>query len=273
MKNTAINKAFARVGDIRIAYQVSGEGPPLICSHPMGWDQSLWDDHRDFFSRHFTLITFDQRGSGDSTHPEFSEHEDSPYTTQGFGDDLCAVLDALNIDKAHVMGYSMGAVSALQFATTAPARVDKLVLVSAMASRLPEDIIKRARQVEDVLDSEGLEKTYEFYFSGSMFEGEASKSSFRPKIEKVMRKATPHGFKGCFRVTIDRPSLIERLGMISSATLVLAGERDRHYVSEAERLVERIENAQQIIMPDSGHALTAQQPRNFENAVLSFLNE
>ena len=258
----------AKVDGISIAYQVSGQGPPLICGHAMGWDKSLWNDHRAALSEYFTLITFDQRGAGDSDHPTEAE----AYTPLAFSRDLRAVLDALNISKANVLGYSMGAISALNFAIALPDRVDRLILVSAMASKLPDKIIERAKQVEQVVIENSMSDAYSYYFSGPMFEGMLNKDDIADKMRDVIAKATKPGFLGCFKVTIERESIVDRLDQITAPTLIMAGERDVHYVEEAELLLERIANSEIKVIKDAGHALTVQQQQIFEDGVIEFLS-
>lgn len=269
---TEITRGIALAGGVRIAYQVSGQGPALACCHAMAWDHTLWDQHRECFARTHQVITFDQRGSGDSDHPLFVDGEDDFYSTDSFGEDLRAVLDALKIETASILGYSMGAISALKFSTRWPQRVERLILVSAMASRLPEEIIQRARTIEDSLARDGLTKTYELYFSGPLFEGAADKVIFRQNMQRVIDKATAHGFQGCFRVTIDRPSMIKELKNISAPTLIMVGERDKYYVIEAALLVDKIPNAKKRVMKNAGHALTSQVKDAFEAEVMLFLN-
>ena len=271
MKEENIQRGFAETGAVKIAFQTSGDGPPLVCCHAMGWDHTLWDDHRDRFSSAHQLITFDQRGSGDSDHPLFIQGDKSSYSAESFGEDLRAVLDALDIEKAAILGYSMGAASALSFSTQWPKRVERLVLVSAMASRLPEAIIQRAKVIEAILEGDGLVKAYDFYFSGPLFEGESDKPKFKKQIKSVVEKATSHGFQGCFRVTIDRPSMIDALKNIQAPTLVIVGERDKHYMTEADLLVAHISGAKKFVVKNSGHALTVQSPDIFESEVLTFL--
>ncbi len=255
-----------------IAYQVSGDGPALVCCHAMASDQSMWDQHRDAFSRSHTLITFDQRGSGDSGHPPFIEGPGSSYTVETFGKDLKAVLDALGIARASVLGFSMGAVAALSFATRWPDRVERLVLASAMASRLPQVIIDRGRLVEKMLETQGIAETYDFYFSGALFDGLWGKSEVRQQLAHARSKATSHGFRGCFRVTIDRPSMVERLMRIQCPTLIMVGENDTHYLAEAELLEQIIPGAQRVVMPGLGHPMAIQDPVAFDAQVMTFLS-
>ncbi len=272
MNKSSVKYGNAWAGDIRIAYQISGDGPSLVCCHAMGWDHTLWDMHRGRLSSTHQLITFDQRGSGDSDHPPLLVGAKHAYTIDTFGEDLRAVLDELGIEKAQILGYSMGAVAALRFATKTPERVERLILVSTMASRLPEEIIKRAKSVEKILKREGLKETYKFYFSGPLFDGACDNDDFNKQIECILKKATPHGFLGCFHVTIDRPSMVNELHKITAPTLILVGERDRHYLVEADLLSEKIPNARKFIVKNAGHALTLQEPSVFEDEVMKFIS-
>jgi pimeloyl-ACP methyl ester carboxylesterase len=260
------------VDGVRIAYQVSGQGPALVCCHAMANDHRMYDLHRDSFSESHTVVTFDQRGSGDSDHPHFEEGSNSLYTVEKFGDDLKAVLDDLGIKQASIVGFSMGAVAALSFCTRWPDRVERLVLASAMASRLPQPIIDRARLVEQVLDKSGLDEAYDFYFSGMLFDGLLESRGFHETIALFREKATPQGFKGCFRVTIDRPSLIDALSVIQCPTLILVGETDTHYLPEAELLERTISNAKKVVMTGVGHAMCVQDAEAFEAEIMAFVS-
>ena len=257
---------------VRIAYQISGSGPALVACHAMACDHRMYDQHRAAFSKAHTFITFDQRGAGDSDHPPFVEGVDSQYSVVTFGEDLKAVLDQLGIERANVLGFSMGAVAALSFTTKWPDRVERLVLVSAMASRLPQAIIDQARLVESMLDNKGINQTYDFYFSGALFDGLLKNKAFKEQIALSREKATLHGFKGCFRVTIDRPSLVERLSNIKCPTLILVGENDTHYLAEAELMERTIANAKRVVMLGVGHPMAAQDPEAFENEIMAFLS-
>jgi pimeloyl-ACP methyl ester carboxylesterase len=256
-------------GNVRIAWQSSGSGPALICCHAFGADHTLWDRHRACFSQHHQLVTFDQRGCGDSDHPEYRPGSEDPYTINTFAADLRAVMDHLGIERASVLGYSMGAATALRFATRWPERVERLILVSAMASRLPEEIIRRARSVEQVLAQEGLEKTYAYYFSGPLFAG-IGEDAMR-ETAQMAKKASVQGFSGSFRVTIDRPSLANELYKISAPTLILVGEQDHHYLAEAQLMAQRIPDARSVVVKHAGHGMNVQVPAVFESAVMDFL--
>jgi pimeloyl-ACP methyl ester carboxylesterase len=256
---------------VRIAYETIGEGPPLICCHAFAVDRSMWQPQLERFAQGRRVITFDQRGSGASDHPADEGGQADAYTLDAFADDVRAVLDDLGIERAQVLGLSMGAATAMRFSVRWPKRVERLVLASAMASRLPEKIIERARALLDVLERKGLEEAYRFYFSGALFKGLAQEGELPPMIASLSAQATPNGFRGCYRVTIDRPSMTEELSRIEAPTLILVGEHDVHYLDEADRMQQRIPTARKVVMPGVGHAMSTESPDAFSDEVLRFL--
>jgi pimeloyl-ACP methyl ester carboxylesterase len=231
----------------------------------------MWAPQIACFARTHRVVTFDQRGGGESDHPVPTAGKSDPYTIDTFAEDLRGVLDDLGIRRARILGLSMGGATALRFATRWPERVEGLVLASTMASRLPEQIIERAREVERVLDRSGLREAFRFYFNGPLFKGVTRSSRYEAQVEAWAACATPHGFGGSYRVTIDRPSMIEELDRIHAPTLILVGERDTLYLEEAERMARRIRGARKLIMKGVGHAMSVEAPQAFADEVTRFL--
>jgi pimeloyl-ACP methyl ester carboxylesterase len=102
-------------------YDVRGSGPPVVLLHAGGVDLGMWDPQVGPFARSFRVIRYDARAHGRSTAPG------GPYSTV---EDLRLLLDRLGVQRAHLVGISMGAGVALNFAITYPQRVSKLALVS-----------------------------------------------------------------------------------------------------------------------------------------------
>jgi pimeloyl-ACP methyl ester carboxylesterase len=260
------------VDGVRIVYETLGDGPPLVCCHAFAVDRTMWNLQRDRFSESHRLITFDQRGSGQSDHPSCVAGEPDPYTIDTFANDLRGVLDHLGIEKARILGLSMGAATALRFATRWPERVDRLVLTSAMASRLPDEIIERAQKVLRILEAEGVAEAYRLYFGGPLFDGLGEHGAAGIDLEGIARNATLDGFRGCFRVTIDRPSVVDQLHRITAPSLVLVGANDIHYLEEAELMSGEIPHARKVILDGVGHAMSAEAPELFADEVLGFIS-
>ena len=264
---------IARAGEVRVVYERRGAGPPLVLCHAFGVDRAMWDPQVEAFIATHEVITFDQRGCGESDHPVPREHEPDPYTIDTFSEDLAAVLDDLGSARARILGESMGGATALRFAIRWPERVEALILVSTMASRLHGKIVERAREVERIAAERGLAEAVRFYFRGPLLAGVPQGPAWEAQIERWVAAATPQGFLGTYRVTIDRPSMTDALGEIQVPTLILVGEKDALYLGDAELMRRGIPGARKIVMPGVGHAINVEDPAGFEREVLAFLRE
>ncbi|HNO65923.1 MAG TPA: alpha/beta hydrolase, partial [Tepidiformaceae bacterium] len=113
--------------DIITYYEEAGSGRPLVLIRGLGSDLQAWSLQVPELAKHFRVITYDNRGAGRTGAP------DKPYTIAGMADDLAALLDALDIPTACILGYSMGGMIAQEFALKHPARVEKLILLGTSA--------------------------------------------------------------------------------------------------------------------------------------------
>jgi len=118
----------AEIGDIQINYEEYGQGTPLMMVLGLGQDLKTWGFQIPEFSEHFRVIVFDNRDSGKSTRPR------EAYTTEAMARDTIGLMDFLEIDRAHLLGTSMGGMIAQQIAHTAPERVIGLILASTTSS-------------------------------------------------------------------------------------------------------------------------------------------
>ena len=122
-----------------------------------------------------------------------------------------------------------------------------------------------------MLERDGVRAAYDFYFGGQLFAGAREGDGFVVDMDAMAERATPHGFRGCFRVTIDRPSMIEDLHRISAPTLVVVGGNDVHYLDEAVLMADSIPDARRVVLDGLGHAMSVEAPERFAETVLGFL--
>ena len=124
IQNITVKKVH--VGDIEIAYKMFGNGEPILLISGSSSDMNDWQPSilRDFSLNH-TVIVFDSRGIGNTTTGS------KPYTTEQLANDTAGLLDALKIQKADVLGYSLGSFVAQQLTVSHPEKVNRLVLVAA----------------------------------------------------------------------------------------------------------------------------------------------
>ena len=133
---------YARVGDLRLAYQQWGEGPPLliipdlVSNVEVAWEHELYRRTLEHFGKHMTCVWFDKRGIG------MSDRFDEAPTPQQRTDDILAVMDKVGWERAHVLGTSEGAVMGQLFAADCPGRVESLTAINTFVppryvSRIP----------------------------------------------------------------------------------------------------------------------------------------
>ena len=114
----------ATVGDIELAYRVTGRGKPVVLIHGLACGQRMWFHQRRKLSDRHTVVTYDQRGHGHSDAPD----DASRYSGAHLSRDLAGIVDALNFDKFAIVGFSMGGGPALALAAARPERITHLVL-------------------------------------------------------------------------------------------------------------------------------------------------
>ena len=213
----------------------------------------------------YRTVRYDLRPFGESTVP------DQPYKTT---DDLLAVMDALKIERAHLMGHSFGGGVAIDFALAHPARVASLVLVNSgvTGAAMPADEQKEAMQVF-VSARESEAKAVEAWLGLGLW----SASRERPEVMKAIERSTaPNAAR--FRMAAPpfapiTPPAIDRLSEIrSAATLVVTGDRDTPgNRAGSDALAKGIPGARLVVIPGADHAVPIGWAKELNEAVLAFL--
>lgn len=126
-----MSEKFAEVNGIKICYEIEGNGYHVFLVHGFGSKKESWMAQFPVLCKKFKVIRFDNRGAGKSDRP------DMPYTMEMFVEDIRALMDFLNIVKAHLIGFSLGGTILQHFALKYPERVNKLVLINSIA-KIPE---------------------------------------------------------------------------------------------------------------------------------------
>ncbi len=261
------------VDGIRLYYEVTGDGPPVVFVHEFGGDLRSWEPQVRYLSRFFTCITFNARGYPPSDVPE----DPAAYSQEIFTRDIASVLDALEIGQAHVVGLSMGSVSTLDFAIRFPAMARSIVLCGcgygSVAEQRPAWLANNAAMAEAIEGN--ATATAERYAAG------ATRVQFREKDPRGwgeflagLKALDPKGaaltLKG---VQASRPSLFdleEKLQALSMPVLVVVGDEDEPALEPALFLKRRIRRAGLWVFPRTGHAVNAEEPALFNQSLLAF---
>jgi pimeloyl-ACP methyl ester carboxylesterase len=233
----------------------------VVLLHGGVLDRRMWDREADAWASRFRVVRYDLRGMGKS--PDVT----GPFST---ADDLAAVLDAVGAPRAHLVGLSLGAGVALDFALTRPERVDRLVLAGpfpggARVSELPPglDSLMAAAGRGDV------ERAAALAAGMPAFAAPPDKAEWVRSL--VMANAR------LFRQspTAERrlqPPAMARLNEVRVPTLVIVGDRDsRDILVAADSLTVSIRDAQRVTVPGAGHLVNVWAPDAFTSAVTRFL--
>lgn len=119
-------KDYAKVDGIKVCYEIRGKGEPVILVHGFGGNKEGWIAQWNPLSEHFKVVRFDNRNGGESDRPN------QPNTMEMLADDIRGLMDYLKIDKANVIGWSMGGIIVQKFALKYPDRLNKVVLINTV---------------------------------------------------------------------------------------------------------------------------------------------
>jgi pimeloyl-ACP methyl ester carboxylesterase len=247
-----------QVGEGQVRLLRAGSGPPLLFLHAAGGGG--WMPFLDALAQHFEVLAPD--------HPGFDESE---TTDENEGiDDLVyhylRLLDALGIEKAVVVGASLGGWIAAELAVHSPQRVERLVLMSPAGLRIPEapptDLF--------FLPPEKLVPT--LFHDPAVAEG---LFPAEPSVDDIMRayRNNTAFARYAWRPFLNDPKLERRLYRVTAPTLVIWPDDDQVIPrAHAERYAERIAGARLEVIPECGHALYGEKPQEITAAVLAFTN-
>jgi pimeloyl-ACP methyl ester carboxylesterase len=264
---------------VALHYQVLGEGPPLLLLMGFGMDHQGWMMQIPDLQRDFRLILMDNRGVGRSDAPP------GPYSVREMASDAVAVLDACEVEQAHVVGLSMGGMIALQMALEHGRRMNRLVLACTTAclgefgERTVQEVSERMgldltaedpNELADVNMEQVARELIALSFSRDMIEKAA------PMIEQLLQQAlrwlpTPQVLHAQY-AGIRAHNVADRLGEIQRPTLVMTAGRDRLIPPEqGEAIAAGIQGATLRAFAKAGHAINMERAPQFNQAVRDFL--
>ncbi|MDR5682987.1 MAG: 2-succinyl-6-hydroxy-2,4-cyclohexadiene-1-carboxylate synthase [Armatimonadota bacterium] len=254
------------VRGVQLNVETAGSGAPLVLLHGFAGTAQTWVPHTAALAKRCRVIAPDLLGHGDSDAPD----DFGRYAIEEVSADLVALLDRLRIDRAVVVGYSMGGRIALNVAIGFPDRVSALVLESASPG-IADAAHRRRRAAQDAalaehIERDGVEAFVDFWERQPIF---ASQARLPPGVRTALRRQRlrngAHGLANCLRGLGQgvQPPLWHRMAEVTAPTLLLAGALDADYVAIAERMHDAIRGSQLAIVPDAGHAVHLERPEAF----------
>ena len=249
-------------------YEEAGQGEPLLMVQGLGTDHLGWMLQVPEFSKHFRVITFDNRDVGQS------KQADGPYEIADMARDALALADHLELDTYHLVGMSMGGAIAQEVALLEPQRLRTLTLVVTFAGG-GDWAAERSRlwsEIRGLIDREThLDWLLLFGMSEQFYE-----SPERVAYAKQMMRANPHPQSAeAFQRQVDasgRHETRDRLATISVPTHVIGAEHDTLVpVWKSKEIAELIPGADYTVLPGAPHALNMERAEEFNELVLGWL--
>ncbi len=268
---------FATASDgVRLHIEETGSGSSIVFVHEFGGDQRSWAPQVAHFSSRYRCVSFNARGYPPSDVPE----DVASYSQSRAVDDIRDVMDHLDIERAHIIGLSMGGFATLHFGITYPNRALSLVAASAGygAEKEHEQFFRDlSRDVADEFERLGAEiysHTYAMAASRIPFllKDPEGWETFRAMLGEHSATGSANTMRG---VQAERPSLYDLedvLSAIPTPTLIVVGDEDDHCINPGYYLKRVIPASGLLVIPKTGHALNLEEPDLFNDRVSVFLD-
>ncbi len=259
----------------KLYYEEVGSGHPLLFVHEFAGDYRSWEAQLRFFARRYRCVAYNARGYPPSDVPE----DASSYRQEQQADDVAAVLAHLGVEKAHVVGLSMGAFATLHFGLRHPTRANSLVL-AGIGSGAPAALRQRF-QADSLAGADRFERDGSKIVAEQMALGPARVQLLNKDPrgwEEEKRYLAEHSAKGAaltlrgYQAT--RPSLYdlkEPLERLAVPTLIIAGDEDEPCLDASLWLKRTMPWAGLAMLPRTGHCVNLEEPDAFNRLVLDFL--
>ena len=260
---------------VKLYYEETGSGAPVVFVHEFAGDYRSWEPQMRYFARRYRCIAFNARGWPPSEVPQ----DAARYSQARACDDIRCVLDGLKIDKAHIVGLSMGGLATLHFGLTYPKRARSLLVAGAgygSERSEREKFRNEATLIAGKLEKEGMAAFAAAYAYGPtrvQFENKDPRGFAQFKKELGEHSAlgsanTQVGVQG------QRPSLydlLDKMRAMTAPTLVLTGDEDWPCLAPSVLMKREIPSAALAVMPNCGHTINLEDPDLFNRIVGDFI--
>ena len=261
--------------NIRLYYEEAGSGTPIVFVHEFGGDWRSWEPQMRYFARRHRCITFSARGFAPSDIPKNA----TAYSQRQAVNDILSVMDAAKVDRAHIVGLSMGGFATLHFGLNAPDRALSLTVAGAGygAEKQNENYFRGlsrevAKQFE-TLGSETFAKTYSLGASRVQYQNKDPRGwqEFAIQLGEHDSTGSANTMRG---VQAERPSIYDLeadLKKMTVPTLIMVGDEDDHCLQPGIFMKKTIPASGLIVMPKTGHTLNLEEPERFNRDVAEFI--
>ncbi len=267
---------FAKTNDgVKLYYEETGKGVPVVFVHEFAADHRSWEMQMRHFGQRYRSITYGARGYPPSDVPESSES----YSQDIAADDILAVMDHLKIEKAHIVGLSMGGFATLHFGFRHPERALSLCVAGCGYGAEKDQQAKFKGEVEVVAKSllnEGMPAFAEKYAYGPtrvQFENKDPRgfAQFKKELAEHSALGSANTQLGCQGRRPSLYDLVDKMRALTVPTLVLTGDEDWSCLQPGLLMKREIPSAALSVMPNCGHTINLEDPDLFNQIVGDFI--
>ncbi|HEY7687414.1 MAG TPA: alpha/beta hydrolase [Dongiaceae bacterium] len=260
---------------VKLYFEETGSGLAVVFVHEFAGDHRSWEPQVRWLARRYRCVTFNARGYPPSEVPE----DVASYSQARAADDIRAVLDGLGIDKAHIVGLSMGGLATLHFGLAYPERARSLLVAGAgYGAEKSEQEKFRAEAVVSAgkLENEGMAAFAQVYAYGPtrvQFEAKDPRgfAEFKTMLAEHSAKGSANTQLGVQRRRPSVYDLGEGLARLTVPMLVVTGDEDWPCLAPGIFIKRTCPSAALLVVPNSGHAVNLEEPGFFNAALADFL--
>ncbi len=259
---------------IQYYYEEQGNGPPILLLHGFTGSSVDWQMIARELARQYRVITLDLPGHGKTV---IAPPDEENYSMRWVAVDISYILDELEIEQVHLVGYSMGGRMALYFAINHGRRLQTLTLGSTSPGIEDDDERetrrKEDRDLADNIEDKGIDWFLNHWQSLPLWQSQSDvlKERLRNRRAQNDPEGLAYSLRGMGQGAM--PSLWGDLGRLPIPVKLIAGEDDEKYVAITQRMDSLIPNSDVTLVNGAGHAVHVENPEAFAGATLAFLHE
>jgi pimeloyl-ACP methyl ester carboxylesterase len=262
--------------NVKLYYEETGSGIPVVFVHEFAGDYRSYELQMRYFGQRYRCIAYNARGYPPSDVPK----DGGRYSQERARDDIRAVIDALEIDKAHIVGLSMGGFATLHFGFTYPERARSLVVAGCGYGAAPdkrEQFAAEAAAAAAQFEKQTMAKSAEGYALGPtrvQFQNKDPRG-WREFADQLAEHSTEGSALTMRGVQARRPSLfdlVEDMKCLTVPTLVMTGDEDWPCLEPGLLMKRTIPSAALVVMPNAGHTINLEDPDVFNGHIADFFH-
>ncbi|OGA35936.1 MAG: alpha/beta hydrolase [Betaproteobacteria bacterium RIFCSPLOWO2_12_FULL_64_23] len=262
---------------VKLYYEEAGRGTPILFVHEFMGECRSWEAQLRYFSRRYRCIAYNARGYPPSDVPQ--QAEDYGFEHQRAG--ILAMLDGLNIDRAHIVGLSMGAFATFYFGMQWPERALSLTLAGIGSGSMPESRARFRQESEaaaDQLLAEGWEKSAAVRVQSPtrvqlQNKNPRAYAEFLDLVERHSAKGSALTLKGYQALRPSLGDFTEQMAKCTVPALIISGDEDEPCLDASLMLKRHMPSAGLVFMPQTGHACNLEEPELFNMVCEKFFHQ